>query len=299
MTPGQGPGRVEYLLNEQWPGLEKELLGGLMKRGMQEADARDIVQDVWLALHRRLGQQPPLTTPHLRSYAWTTARNKQVDHHRFLARRPASELTEECGPVPAHDMTEVERRLLQQAALQHVVCQAGGRFPQRVTLLAGGLPPVQEIDLHGITRLAYYFERLIREAPAARGTRAKAWKKFLRMVAAARGHVHVLYTSRGTARAPGEAAAAGGQGAGDGNRGKDDGGAFSPDMVGDGRTLVRGLFPRMAQEKALVHARETAERVFDGTDFGGGALPYRVEWTPPRPPNVASCRPSSPLRLLN
>jgi len=260
MTPGRDPVRVSYLLNEQWPRLEKELLGGLIKKGMQEADARDIVQDVWLALHRRMGRPPPLSATHLRRYAWTTARNRRVDHHRVLVRRPAAELTEECATTPAHSMARIERRLLQQAVLRHVVYQAAGRFPGRVTLLAGALPPVQEVDLFGITRPAYYFERLIRQAPAARGTRARAWKGFLHMVAAARGHVHVQFTRRGPVPAGGE--------------------AHTSDFVRDGQILLGGLFPRMAAAKALEHAQDTGKRVLDGADRGCGTLPFRVDWGP-------------------
>jgi len=251
---------VSYLLNEQWPGLEKELLGGLINKGMQEADARDIVQDVWLALHRRMERDPPLTATHLRRYAWTTARNRRVDHHRVLMRRPAAELTEECATTPAHSMARIEQRLHQQAVLRHVVYQAEGRFPRRVTLLAEGLPPVQEVDLFGITRPAFYFERLSREAPAAKGTRARAWKEFLHMVAAARGHVHVQFSQRGLALAGGE--------------------ALIPDIIRDGHTLLRGLFPRMDPAKARAQAQDIGERVFDGVNPGGGALPFRVDWGP-------------------
>jgi RNA polymerase sigma-70 factor (ECF subfamily) len=89
-----------------WAELHERLLRFVRRRVADEQSAEDIVQEVFLKIHARLGSLQDETKLH--SWVYQIARNAIADHHR--ARRPAAALPE--GLPAPEEADDVARELL-------------------------------------------------------------------------------------------------------------------------------------------------------------------------------------------
>ncbi len=80
--------QTDQLIETTWKNLRGELRGFLVGQVGEPATADDLLQDVFLKLHRRVGDLKEITSP--RAWLYQVARNAAIDHWR--QRRDTTEL---------------------------------------------------------------------------------------------------------------------------------------------------------------------------------------------------------------
>lgn len=87
--PAENDSRVEAL----WREFSRPLLGFLRKRTASAADADDLLQEVFMRIHRQIST---LRDPSkLQGWVYRIARNVVIDHHRSRGKLPGSDLDPE------------------------------------------------------------------------------------------------------------------------------------------------------------------------------------------------------------
>ena len=98
--------QTEPLIETTWKNLRGELRGFLVGQVGEPATADDLLQDVFLKLHRRVGDLKEQTSP--RAWLYQVARNTVVDHWR--QRRDTMELSDNLAhaEVPTEELMQAK-----------------------------------------------------------------------------------------------------------------------------------------------------------------------------------------------
>ena len=97
---------TEPLIETTWKNLRGELRGFLVGQVGESATADDLLQDVFLKLHRRVGDLREKTSP--RAWLYQVARNTVIDHWR--QRRDTTELPDNLAhaEVPTEELIQAK-----------------------------------------------------------------------------------------------------------------------------------------------------------------------------------------------
>ena len=123
-SPSLPPRDLEFL----WEQYSARLLAFIRRRVTEEADAEDLLQDIYLRAHQRLCCLEQLTCP--TCWMYRVARNAIVDYYR--TRREHAELPEglAASEEPAAEKVEAELAL----SLKEMVAQLPGIYREAVEL---------------------------------------------------------------------------------------------------------------------------------------------------------------------
>ncbi|MBI1345802.1 sigma-70 family RNA polymerase sigma factor [bacterium] len=108
---------------------EPFLLGMFRRRGLQEADVRDVTQQVLVSIASNVGRwQPDGQAAPFRRWITTIARNAAIRHLSRSAQRPVSGLPEQFASIGQPSSTERAEREYQQEILAWAIQQVRDEF---------------------------------------------------------------------------------------------------------------------------------------------------------------------------
>ena len=104
------------------------LLNFVRKRGLRDSDADDVVQEILIALVRRLRDfKVDHSRGRFRTYLWQVTHNAVINHHRNCKRRPAQQLDDDLAALqqaaesdPNEDFVHEQRQRVLQFVLSKV-----------------------------------------------------------------------------------------------------------------------------------------------------------------------------------
>ena len=115
-------------LEKAWADVASRIRGYIRTRVRDHAAAEDILQDVFLKAHRRIGQ---LQSPEkLEGWLFLIARNAVVDHYRKS--KPTEELPAEIASEP--DEPEIENACELRAAFRRMIEELPAPYGEALTL---------------------------------------------------------------------------------------------------------------------------------------------------------------------
>ena len=132
---------MEQQIEQLWLSFQKPLYAFVRKSVQNVADADDIVQDVFIKLMKH---PEKLSSPNIKAYLYTTAKNTVIDHYRSQKRQYLADIPE---PSIVNDTVDVTSELIELATC----C---------LHLLINELPDIYrdaltEVDIKGMSQKKY------------------------------------------------------------------------------------------------------------------------------------------------